>query len=147
MSDFDLLQEYGQRRSEEAFRTLVGRCANLVFSAALRHTRDLQAAEDVTQAVFIILARKSGALPRTTILCGWLLRTVRFVALNTLRRETHRRQTEKEAMSLYTTEGDAAWERIAPVLDEVLCGLSDNRPGRSNGSPHTPRPHHLRVGR
>ena len=125
MSDFDLLQEYGRRRSEEAFRTLVGRYANLVFSAALRQTRDPQGAEDVAQAVFIILARKAAALPRSTILCGWLLRTVRFVALNTLRRETHRRQTEKEAMSLYTTEGDAAWDRMAPVLDEVLCGLSD----------------------
>ena len=125
MSDFDLLQEYASQRSEEAFRTLVGRYANLVFSAALRQTRDPHAAEDVAQAVFIILARKAGALPRTTVLCGWLLRTARFVALNALRRQAHRRQTEEEAMSLYTTEGDAAWDRIAPVLDEALLGLGN----------------------
>jgi RNA polymerase sigma factor (sigma-70 family) len=126
MTDFDLLHEYSVRRSEEAFATLAKRYTNLVYSAALRQTSDTQAAEEIAQVVFIILARKASAMRQNVVLSGWLLRTTRFVALNTRRRELHRRQTEQEAMNLndFPTETGAAWNRIAPILDEALVGLS-----------------------
>ena len=44
MDDWQLLQNYVERESETAFRTLVNRYANLVFSVALRQVRDAQLA-------------------------------------------------------------------------------------------------------
>lgn len=125
MTDFDLLREYSARRSEEAFATLAKRYTNLVYSAALRQSGDPHTAEEIAQLVFITLARKASSIGRGVVLSGWLLRTTRFVALNTRRRELHRRQLEHEAMNLnlYATETNAAWTQIAPVLDEALVGL------------------------
>jgi DNA-directed RNA polymerase specialized sigma24 family protein len=82
--DLTLLQEYARRNSEEAFGTLVSRYVNLVYSVALRQVRDPHLAEEITQAVFIILARKADALGPKTILSGWLCRTARYASANAL---------------------------------------------------------------
>ncbi len=125
MTDFELLNEYASRRSEQAFGTLVERYANLVFSAALRQVRNPHDAEEISQAVFTILARKAGTLNRQTILSGWLVRTTRFVVLNSSRREMHRRRAEMEAADLQWTETEHAWEQIAPLVDEALVSLNE----------------------
>jgi len=78
--DMDLLRDYAARQSEQAFATLVARHVNLVHSAALRQVRDPELAGEITQTVFIILARKAAALSAKTILSGWLYRTAQFVA-------------------------------------------------------------------
>ncbi len=68
--DADLLAQYARDNSGEAFAAIVERHIGLVHSVALRHTANPQQAEDITQAVFIILARKAGTLNRKTILPG-----------------------------------------------------------------------------
>jgi RNA polymerase sigma factor (sigma-70 family) len=125
MDDLDLLREYAVCISESAFTALADRHVNLVYSAARRQVQDPQLAEEVTQAVFLILARKAASIPTGTLLSGWLVRTTRFAAANAVRREQTRQHYEKEAMTatLQTSESDPAWEHISPLLDEALVGL------------------------
>jgi len=120
--DLALLQEYAQRNSEEAFAALVSRYVNLVFSVALRQVRDPHLAEDITQAVFIILARKAASLGAKTILPGWLCRTARYASANALTIQRRRQSREQEAhmqSSLNESEPEA-WLQIAPLLDGAL---------------------------
>ena len=72
LDDNALLREYVERGSDEAFAALVTRHVNKVYSVALRHTGNPHSAEEITQAVFVILARKSRHLGRRVILSGWL---------------------------------------------------------------------------
>lgn len=58
MDDMALLREYACH-SEAAFEELVRRRIGLVYSAALRQVREPLQAEEITQAVFIILAQKA----------------------------------------------------------------------------------------
>jgi len=121
MEDWQLLQDYAVRGSESAFRTLVGRHLGLVHSAALRQVNDHALAEEVSQAVFILLARKARTLSRQTLLTGWLFQTTRFVAARTLRSEHRRQRREQEAVNMQElSHPDETWRRIAPELDEGL---------------------------
>jgi RNA polymerase sigma factor (sigma-70 family) len=124
--DLKLLREYARNHSEAAFGTLVTRYVDLVYSVAVRQARDPHLAEEITQAVFIILARKAGGLGEQTILPGWLCRTARYAAANALAMERRRWQREQEAhmQNLLDEQGHSeTWTQIAPLLDEAMDRL------------------------
>src|SRR5437868_3250526 len=95
-NDFEILREYVEKRSDDAFRLMVDRHSGLVHGVAFRIVHDEGLAQEVTQAVFIILTRKAEKLPRGTILAGWLYRTARFVAMEALRTEKRRQERHED---------------------------------------------------
>jgi RNA polymerase sigma factor (sigma-70 family) len=126
LDDSVLLKEYVEHGSEEAFATLVARHVNKVYSIALRHTRNAHQAEEITQAVFVILTRRSRQLGKRVILAGWLCRTARLSAMTFVRSETRRTRREQEAhmQNLLSESESEIWPRIAPLLDAAMAGLS-----------------------
>ena len=123
--DLTLLREYSRNHSEPAFAALVSRHVNLVYSVALRQVRDPHLAEEITQAVFIILARKADSLGDQTILSGWLCRTARFVSARAVRTQIRRQQRESEAhmQSILNEPENETWTHIAPLLDGAMDKL------------------------
>src|SRR5581483_2460019 len=123
--DMTLLREYARCYSEEAFATLVSRHVNLAYSVALLEVRDPHLAEEITQAVFIILARKAGSLNEKTILSGWLCRTARYVSANALTVQRRRQQREQEAymQSVLNESESDVWTQIGPLLSGAMKQL------------------------
>lgn len=129
LSDRELLLRYTRHADQRAFTDLVQRHVNLVYASALRHLHgDRHRAEDVTQEVFTLLARKASGLAQHPSLAGWLYAAARLSALDTLRREQRRlhRETKAEAMSLSKDASPQLhWETLRPVLDDALQDLDE----------------------
>jgi RNA polymerase sigma factor (sigma-70 family) len=128
-SDSELLARFVRDASEPDFAALVERHLPLVHSVALRHTQNAQSAQDISQAVFITLARKAGTLNRQSILAGWLYETARLTAANWQRSEIRRIRREQEAFmqsTLTDQEPDAVWRELTPQLDAAMGRLNDS---------------------
>ena len=127
-NDMDLMREYARDHSEPAFAGLVQRHINLVYSVALRYTGNSEDAQDVTQAVFIILARKAAGLRERTVLTGWLYETTRFTAARFIRTRVRRQIREQEAYmqsSLNEPDADGVWRQLSPLLEEAMTQLGE----------------------
>jgi RNA polymerase sigma factor (sigma-70 family) len=121
-----LLAEYATNGSEPAFRELVSRYLNLVYSTAVRLVNgDTHLAQDAAQTVFVDLARNARTLPRNVMLGGWLHRHTCFVALKMMRGERRRKSREKQAMAMNEEQdySEANLAQVAPILDEAINQL------------------------
>jgi RNA polymerase sigma factor (sigma-70 family) len=125
--DMELVREFARDNSEAAFTELVRRHINLVYSVARRCTGNDGDAHDVTQAVFIILARKAAGLREKTLLTGWLYETTRFTAARLLRTNARRHAREQEAYmqsTLNEADNSAIWEKLSPHLETAMGKLN-----------------------
>ena len=127
--DWDDLRHYVRTGSGEAFARVVAAHVDMVYSTSRRVVGDPATAEDVTQAVFLILARKAADLPDGTVLAAWLHKAARYTALNALKAAARRRGYERRAAEMNSEvqppAGGATWHRLAPHLDEGLARLRD----------------------
>jgi RNA polymerase sigma factor (sigma-70 family) len=130
-SDAELLREYAQDGNEAAFREIVLRHTNLIYSSALRQTTSPDLAQDVTQNVFTGLARKAQSLAKSlkpdASLLGWLFRSTRFEALNQLRDDRRRQARERQLMEILNPASETVteWERIRFILDGAMAELNE----------------------
>jgi RNA polymerase sigma factor (sigma-70 family) len=127
LDDSGLLRRYVENQSDEAFAALVTRRINLVYSVALRQTGSPENAEEIAQAVFIILARRADTLRHEKALSSWLFQATRLTAANLLRSEIRRRNREQEAymQSALNDAGDDTWAKMAPLLDSAVASLRE----------------------
>jgi RNA polymerase sigma factor (sigma-70 family) len=128
MNDHELLQRYAESRCEASFTELVKRYVDLVHSAALRQVGgDAHLAHDVTQSVFIDLARKAGSLSVRTVLAGWLYTSAHYAAAKVVRTEQRWRAREQEANSMreiLDEPAEPSWEELRSVIDEAMHELN-----------------------
>jgi RNA polymerase sigma factor (sigma-70 family) len=129
-SDAELLREYAQGNEDAPFEELLRRHVDLVHSAALRQSDSADAAAEISQTVFVDLARRARLLASRfqaeASLAGWLCRSARNQALNLRRNEFRRHARERLAMDqLVPTESSPDWERLRPILDAAMAELSE----------------------
>jgi RNA polymerase sigma factor (sigma-70 family) len=123
-----LLREYVEEGSESAFRELVERYIDLVYSTALRLVDgDSHRAEDAAQSVFIRLTQKAKTLDKEVCLGGWLHRDTCHVAATLMRGERRRQIRERQAveMNALHDEPDSNLANVLPILDEAINELGD----------------------
>jgi RNA polymerase sigma factor (sigma-70 family) len=125
MEDAELLQRYLSDRSQAAFGRLVNQYVDLVYAAAYRQTNgDHHRAQEVTQMVFISLARKAAALVRHPALAAWLHRSTRLAAADLYRRDSRRTAHEAAAAAETTRvavpEAEIEWSQLRPALDGAI---------------------------
>src|SRR5688572_2587852 len=88
VDDAELLRRYARRGDAAAFTEVVRRHIDLVHSAALRQVNgDVHLARDVTQLVFVDLARKASSVAGERVLAGWLYLSARYAAAKLVRSE------------------------------------------------------------
>ena len=74
MNDWQLLLRYREIESQRDFSQIVDRHMGMVYAVCRRELGDSSLAEDATQIVFMVLARKARSLRQSSSLAGWLLR-------------------------------------------------------------------------
>jgi RNA polymerase sigma factor (sigma-70 family) len=130
MTDVELLAMHRQG-DESAFADLVRRHLGWVCGLARRRLRDAHRAEDVAQAVFVLLHRKAPVFATDGAMIGWLHKAAWYAAESAAREDRRRQKRETEAaeMKMRTAEeSDVQWEQLAPILDDFVERLS--RPDR-----------------
>lgn len=126
--DMELMRQYAEDNSESAFAELVQRHINLVHSVAWRFTGNSSDAQDVTQAVFVILHKKISDLRQRKTLTGWLYETTRLTAHQFLRTRSRQQTRDHEAYMesiLQQPNNETVWKQVAPVLEEAMARLNE----------------------
>src|SRR5262249_23016248 len=126
-NDFELLRNFVRDSDQQAFAVAVRRHLDLVYATALRKTADPTAAQEISQNVFVALARKAWQFAPDDSLPAWLYKTTLLESRHWLRRELRRRRREQEAANLGTTmntpDEQPALRALIPLLDEALLSL------------------------
>jgi RNA polymerase sigma-70 factor (ECF subfamily) len=95
LSDGELLDRFVSRREEAAFAALVERHGPMVLRVCRAVLRDPHDAQDASQATFLVLARKAGAIRRRESAASWLYGVARRVAARAKAEAARRRGHER----------------------------------------------------
>jgi RNA polymerase sigma-70 factor (ECF subfamily) len=130
MDDRDLLSAFVfvSQSSADAFGEIVRRNIDLVYSAARRQLGDSNLADDVTQAVILLLARKAKTIKGP--LAGWLVSATYYACRDAkkmaARREYHEGQAALLRQESVSEADEPQWEAYAPILDEALARMKSS---------------------
>lgn len=132
MDDRELLERYCRAGDHEAFAQLVRRHSDWIYASARRQIGDVHLAEDITQAVFLLLARKASTITSGPNLGPWLFGTLRYCVREARRCRSRQQRRELLAAQMKQTIQSPAtedtWDQISSVLDDSVAQL--NAPDR-----------------
>lgn len=116
--------------SQDAFAELVRRHIDAIYATALRRLAgDAHLAEDVTQKVFVNLARKAASLANRPSVLGWLYVSAQFETSKMIRSEQRWRNREQKAQDMNILDEAARpepdWTVICPLLDQTMGELKE----------------------
>jgi RNA polymerase sigma factor (sigma-70 family) len=126
-SDRHRLELFHDRCDQAAFASLVKQYLPLVHAVAMRVTSNPTQAQDISQGVFVKLARKPVSDLQSVALPVWLHGEARTQSLGLLRAEQRRRKREQLAANFHVFMSadpfNIPWDRISPLIDEVISQL------------------------
>jgi RNA polymerase sigma factor (sigma-70 family) len=130
LADDELLGQFlhGGEVAEAAFEVLVNRHGPMVFSVCRQVLGTSHDADDAFQAVFLILARRAGAIRRRDSIGCWLHGVSRRVAMRARDEAAHRRTRERRAAEEYAQEYDRGGsddEDLVASLHEEIARLPE----------------------
>jgi RNA polymerase sigma factor (sigma-70 family) len=126
-ADAQLLERFARAREEAAFAALVERHGPMVWSVSRRVLPQVQDAEDVFQATFLLLARKAASIRKAGSVSSWLHGVAHRLALKARLTQARRQSREKRAadMRQHRPSGDTYWSEVQAVLDAALAELPE----------------------
>ena len=125
-SDGELLGRWLAERDDRAFAALVWRHGAVVWRVARSLLPQVEDAEDVFQATFLVLAGKARSLKRRASLAGWLHQTAYRLALKTRTATVRRRRREDQVAQ--KTVADPLEEISAREAQAILAQELDRLP-------------------
>ncbi|HEY1686110.1 MAG TPA: sigma-70 family RNA polymerase sigma factor [Tepidisphaeraceae bacterium] len=120
--DAELVRQFASEHSQAAFAELVERHAGWVFAAAYRQLRDRHLAEDATQAVFLLLARKAHAMNENHKISGWLFNATQYTVKSIRRSNSRRQKYERDVAKAEMMKNEQAAE-LSEYLDAAVAKL------------------------
>lgn len=124
--DADLLRTFigSQSAAERAFETLVQRHGPMVLGVARRILGNRHDADDVFQAVFLVLARRARSIQPPGMVGNWLYGVARRTALEARRVILRRREKERAAVPRNEARPRDSTE-LEAIIDQELAGLPE----------------------
>ncbi|WP_020466192.1 RNA polymerase sigma factor [Singulisphaera acidiphila] len=112
LSDANLLERFVTFREEDAFATLVQRHGPRVLGACRRILRNEHDAEEVSQATFLVLARKASDIPWRESVGAWLCAVAHRLSLNARAGVTRRSRRELSVAALAPVGADLGYSSL-----------------------------------
>jgi RNA polymerase sigma factor (sigma-70 family) len=129
LSDAELVERFVARRgpmAEAAFAALVRRHGPMVHRVCRVIVRDHHAAQDASQATFLVLARKAGSLRVEKSLGPWLHGVACRVAAKARAAEARRQAREARVAGMTPTlVSDEHRDDVGPMIHEEIARLPD----------------------
>lgn len=119
-----LYRQWGQTRDSEAFRELIERHLDMVYSTARRILGNREDAEDIAQECFEKLALGDVGVQEN--LAGWLYRSAANRAFDRIRSDGARKVRERRYAEQARHVPDSSWEEVYAYVDEAVACLPDD---------------------
>ncbi|HEY4328699.1 MAG TPA: sigma-70 family RNA polymerase sigma factor [Phycisphaerae bacterium] len=124
-TDGQILADFADRGTEEAFATILQRHAPMVLAVSRSVLGNTSDAEDAAQAVFLTLAQKAASLKNHNTVAGWLHRVAWYITARAAEARAIRRRHEQEAARMKPEITPAESEFSAEELHASLQKLPE----------------------
>lgn len=124
-SDARLMERFITHGDEHAFASLLRRHGPMVYGVCRRVLGNVDDAEDVFQATFLVLVRRARSLRSQASVGSWLYGVAYRTALEARRAMARRRAKEAQAPAPTTPTDQAVLDELRDVLDRELARLPE----------------------